>query len=258
VADERVSVLKVRTPEGVSFSFQLASPVVRAAAWIVDRATVSAAWSLIAILLRFAGLLGEDFAAGLVTVGYFVVSTGYGIVTEWRWEGQTLGKRLLRIRVVDEHGLGLQLSQVVVRNLLRSVDVLPACYLLGGLTALLNRRGQRLGDIAAATVVIHELPPSAAGLEGLAAAKYNSLRGEQHVIARLRNTTSPALAHAALQAVLRREELEPAARIRLFADFAGHFRSAATLPPELAEGISDEQLVRNAVEVLFGVKAPEK
>jgi uncharacterized RDD family membrane protein YckC len=256
VVDERVDVLRVRTPEGVSFAFALASPVTRLAAWVIDKAVVTAAWSAISAILALLGLLSADLARGIIAVGYFVFSTGYGMALEWLWNGQTVGKRALHLRVMDERGLPLRFSQVVVRNLLRAVDSLPAAYLLGGLAAVFSRKAQRLGDVAAATIVVHEPPVAGTDLTGLVLAKYNSLRGQQHLAARLRANTSPALAHAALQALLRREQFEPAARLALFGELAAHFRTLAVLPPELDEGISDEQFVRNVVEVLFGAKPP--
>lgn len=252
--DEDVDVLRVRTPEGVCFSFPLASPVLRLAAWIIDKAVVMAAWSVISVLISILGIFSVDLARGLIAVGYFVVSTGYGMAFEWRWEGQTLGKRVMHLRVMDESGLPLRFSQVVVRNLLRAVDALPAAYLFGGVTALFSRKAQRLGDVAAATIVVHEAPVFGTDLGGLVLAKYNSLRGQRHLAARLRANTSPALAQSALQALLRREQFEAEARLELLRDMAAYFRRLTPLPPELDEGISDEQFVRNVVEVLFGAK----
>lgn len=254
MTDDRHAVLRVRTPEGVSFAFPLASPVIRLAAWVVDQATISAAWTLISMILALAGLLGRDVAAGVVTVGYFVLSTGYFMAMEWVWHGQTLGKRLLHLRVMDEQGLPLQPSQLVVRNLLRSVDVLPIAYLVGGVTALINRKAQRLGDIAAATIVVHEPPPPETALAGLGASKYNSLRGQQHLAARIRNGVGPELAQVALQALLRRDDLEAGARVELFARLTEHLRSVVSLPEEYTEGISNEQFVRNVVELVYGIR----
>ena len=205
-------------------------------------------------MISLLGIFSADLARGVIAVGFFVLATGYGIALEWLWDGQTLGKRLLHLRVMDERALPLQFSQVVVRNLLRAVDSLPVAYLVGGLVAVGSRKAQRLGDVAAATVVVHDLPVAGLDLTGLVLAKYNSLRGQQHVAARLRAQTSPALAQAALQALVRREQFEPAARLALFAELAAHFRALTPLPPELEEGISDEQFVRNVVEVLFGAR----
>ena len=72
----------------------------------------------------------------LLPILYFVVWIGYGILFEWFWRGQTPGKRLFRLRVMDVNGLRLQFHQILMRNLLRAVDSLPACYLVGGLACL--------------------------------------------------------------------------------------------------------------------------
>lgn len=254
MVEETYQVLRVRTPEGVSFSFPLAGPVMRLAAWAIDKAVIIAAWSAISALIALLGLFSADAARGLLVVGYFVLSTGYGMALEWWWDGQTLGKRVMHLRVMDETGLPLRLSQVVVRNLLRAVDALPVAYLFGGLSALFTRKAQRLGDVAAATIVVHESGVTGTDLGGLVLAKYNSLRGQQHLVARLRANTSPALAHAALQALLRREQFEPGARLELFREMAAYFRALTAGAVDLNEGISDEQFVRNVVEVLFGAK----
>ncbi|WP_438479656.1 RDD family protein [Oleiharenicola lentus] len=248
---DQVELLRVRTPEGVSFSFMLASPIPRFAAWIVDQAAILAAWSVLSTLLALMGALSSDFAQGAMFVGFFVLTTGYAIVLEWSWNGQTVGKRLLRLRVMDERGLPLRFSQVVVRNLLRPVDALPFGYLTGGVVALIGKKAQRLGDVAGATVVVHEPLPGGAGMGGLAVSKYNSLRGQRHLTARLRANISPALAQAALQALVRREQFAPEARLELFGELAAYFRSLSAMPPEFSEGISDEQLVRNVVEAVF-------
>jgi uncharacterized RDD family membrane protein YckC len=251
MSSPRVNVLQVRTPEGVSFSFRLASPVLRLAALIIDLAAVVAAWSIIAVVLSIFEVFSRDLVGLVTAVGYFVLSEGYSIYTEWRWRGQTLGKRLLRLRVVDERGLRLTFAQVVLRNLLRFVDVLPMAYLVGGITALLARRGQRLGDLAAGTLVIWEPPEGLPDFSSWQGEKYNSLRGQGAVVARLRQAVSPAEARAAWQALSRREELAPDARVRLFAELADHFRKLTPMPAEAVEGISDEQFMRNVVDVLY-------
>ncbi|OHE81350.1 MAG: transporter [Verrucomicrobia bacterium RIFCSPLOWO2_12_FULL_64_8] len=247
----RVQTLRVRTPEGAVFSFELASPVTRLAAWAVDKATVSAAWGLLVVIFRLLELWNNDLARGAAVAGYFVLSTGYAMILEWRWSGQTLGKRLVRLRVVDERGLRLTFAQVVLRNLLRFVDALPAAYLVGGLAALFSRRGQRLGDLAAGTIVVREAVEAAPDWTALQSGKYNSLRPYPHVVARLRQMVTPREARAALQAVLRRDRFEAAARVRLFAELAAHFRATTPIPPEAGEGISDEQFVRNLIGVLY-------
>src|SRR5205807_103963 len=91
------------------------------------------------------GVLSRDWANSAAVVMYFVISVGYGIVLEWRWRGQTVGKRLFGLRVIDGQGLRLQFPQIALRNLLRLIDSLPIFYLVGGIAALVSRNGQRLG-----------------------------------------------------------------------------------------------------------------
>ncbi|HSH93581.1 MAG TPA: RDD family protein, partial [Roseimicrobium sp.] len=243
--------LIIRTPEGVSFSLLLASPVSRFMAWTVDQMCILAAASLAGAILGKLGLLSQDVAKALIILAVFVLQVGYGMFSEWHWRGQTLGKRLLRLRVVDINGLPLQPGQVIVRNLLRFVDVLPVGYLVGGLTAFLNKRGQRLGDIAANTVVVRNPVTVLPDLDQIMAGKFNSLRDHPHLVARLRQQVGTPVATAALQAVLRRDEFLPDARVALFQDFTTFFRRLVEFPPDAVEGVADEQYVRNVVDVLF-------
>jgi hypothetical protein len=207
-------------------------------------------------LLGILGVLSRDFAVGASILAYFLISVGYGITMEWYWRGQTLGKRLFRLRVMDVQGLRLQLSQIVIRNLLRFVDSLPAFYLVGGLTSLVSRRAQRLGDIAANTIVVRNPLIAQPDLDQLLEDKYNSFRSYPHLEARLRQSASPGEASVALQSLLRRNELEPIARIGLFRDIASHFRAMVQFPQEAVEGLSDEQYVRNVVDAIY--RSPEQ
>jgi hypothetical protein len=156
---------------------------------------------------------------------------------------------------MDVHGLRLQFHQILMRNLLRAVDSLPGAYLIGGVACLCTRHAQRLGDLAAGTVVIHLSRHLEPDLEQLLAGKFNSLRACPHLTGRLRQRASAAEAAVALQALLRREELDPAARVELFAQIAAHFRKIVQFPPEAVESMPDEQFVRNIVDLLFRTRA---
>ncbi len=247
----RSQVLTLRTPEGIAFDLPLAGPASRVLAWSIDAACLAAAGSLLGAAANSFQLVGGDAVAGLVTVLYFVLQTGYGMACEWFWRGQTLGKRVLRLRVVDQQGLRLQPHQVVLRNLLRAVDSLPLLYLVGGTAVALSRRAQRLGDLAAGTVVVRVPRLREPDLDQIQPGKYNSLRAQAHLEARLRRVVTPAEAGLALQALVRRDELEPAARVALFRELADHLRSRVPYPPELVEALSDEQYVRNVVDVVL-------
>lgn len=247
----RTNTLLIRTPEGILFSQSLAGPVTRFLAWGIDLVCIIAVTSVVGVLLAMLRLISPDVAQAVSILVFFVISVGYGMATEWYWRGQTLGKRLLRLRVVDAQALRLHFSQIVIRNLLRFVDALPLFYLVGGVACLLTRQAQRLGDIAASTVVIHLPRIAEPDLDQVLAGKFNSLRDYPHLAARLRQRVSPTEAAIALQALLRRDALEPHARVELFADIAGHFRALVPFPPEATEGLTDEQYVRNAVDVLY-------
>jgi uncharacterized RDD family membrane protein YckC len=247
----RTNVLSIQTPEGISFSFTLAGPVVRFLAWSIDLACISVASLVLGALVNVVGLVSRDIASAVAVLIYFAISIGYGIAAEWSWRGQTLGKKLFRLRVMDVEGLRLQFSQVVMRNLLRFIDMLPLLYLVGGVACLLSRRLQRLGDLAANTVVVRHLRTIEPDLEQLMAGKFNSLRQFPHLVARLRQRISPAEADIALQALLRRDQFDPPARIDLFRRLAAHFKAVVDFPAEAIEGIADEQYVRNIIDVLY-------
>lgn len=247
----RTGTVVVRTPEGIVFSLRLAGPITRFLAWAIDAACIAAAGAAAGALGMFAGVVSRDAAFAAVILTSFAVSTGYGIVLEWYWRGQTLGKKLLHLRVMDEHGLRLQPSQIVVRNLLRFVDALPLFYLVGGVASVLGRHSQRLGDLAAGTIVVRTPPSSPPDLRQVAFGRFNSFRRHPHLVARLRQRLTPDEAAVALGALMRREALDPLARVALFRDLAGFFRSVVPFPPEATDGLSDEQYVRNVAEVLY-------
>ena len=251
----KTNTLTIRTPEGIEFSYLLAGPIIRFLAWSVDLLAILAISKLMGAILGLVGILSRDLAMAANILGYFLVSIGYGIVLEWYWRGQTLGKRLLRLRVTDVHGLQLQFSQVVIRNLLRFVDSLPVLfYLVGGVACLINRKAQRLGDFAANTIVVWNPPVDAPNLDQLLEGKFNSFRSYPHLEARLRQHVSPTEAQVALQALLRRDEFDPQERVELFESIVSYFREIVAFPREATDGISDEQYVRNLVDALFRPK----
>ena len=257
MSSSRTNTLIIKTPEGIEFSLLLAGPITRFLAWAIDLGTIIAIISILNVVLGILGVISRDLAVAANIIGFFVVSIGYGILTEWYWNGQTLGKRLLRLRVMDEQGLRLQFSQVVIRNLLRFIDSLPALYLIGGLVCLFNKRAQRLGDFAANTIVTWSPRIFEPDLNQLLEGKYNSFREYPHLEARLRQHITPAEAQIAVQSIIRRDDLESQARIELFRDLSAYFQTIVTFPQEATDGISDEQYVRNVVEALFRPKAPK-
>src|SRR5687767_1226923 len=143
---------RVATPEGIELTLRLAGPVPRACAWAIDlliRVLIVLAVSAIASLLGRAGW-------GLVLLTAFFVEWLLPAWLEVKWGGQTPGKRLLGIAVLNDDGTPLRWPGAMTRNLLRAVDFLPFLYGIGLAAMLLNRDFKRLGDLAAGTVVVYQ------------------------------------------------------------------------------------------------------
>ena len=243
--------LTILTPEGIAFPLVLASPVSRFLALAVDQACISVVSYVVTMAARFLGWISADLGGATAMILLFAASIGYPMFLEWFWRGQTVGKRLLRLQVMDVQGLKLEPSQVVVRNLLRVIDTLPFFYMVGGLSALLSPRCQRLGDIAANTIVIQHPRIEEPDLDQILAGKFNTFMEYPHLAARLRQNVSPAEAWIALHALLRRDQLEDDARLEVFEAIRRHTAELVAFPPEAVEGLSDERYVRNVVDILF-------
>ena len=191
-----------------------------------------------------------DWAYVFYTLGYFVVGTGYAILCEHFWKGQTLGKWVLGLRVLDQNGLELQFTQVALRNILRVVDTLPL-GLVGGISILSTEHRQRLGDMAAGTVVIRERRVELRDIAALNRGKYNSFLKHQVLCARLRKLVPPDAGAVAVEALRRRDSLNDA---RPHPTLRYAFRLlpiARRVSPEDVEPLGSEQIVRNVVEILY-------
>ena len=90
----------------------------------------------------------------LVLLSVFVVQWGYYIICEMTMDGASPGKRALGLRVIRDNGLPIGFVQSMLRNLVRVVDFLPWAYGVGLVAAFASRRSQRLGDLAAGTLVV--------------------------------------------------------------------------------------------------------
>ena len=243
--------LIIRTPEGIEFALTLGGPFSRMLAFLIDLAVIAALGTVADKLLSPLKVFGDDISGAVYTVLYFAISLLYSAVCEWLWRGQTVGKRLLGLRVVDARGLRLEPSQIVVRNLMRLLDALPALYLVGGAACFFSRHRQRLGDIAAGTVVVRTPKIAQPDVDQLLGGKFNSLAEQRHLAARLRQKISPQTAQVALEAVLRRDQFDPAARVALFRELADHFRPLVPYPADVVEQLSDEQYVRDVLGVVY-------
>ena len=154
--------IRLVTPERITFQYPLAGPFRRAMAYLVDLivwfAILLACWLLALVLSFSVGGMGLGMGAFLVI--WFVMSWGYGGFCEAVFNGRTAGKRALGIRVVSVDGVPITAGQAVLRNLLWVVEwAAPFAYMPALVSMLLTRRFQRLGDLAAGTMVIVERRP---------------------------------------------------------------------------------------------------
>lgn len=248
---ERVDSLAIETGDGVVFALPLAGVMTRFLAWLMDLVVVLALTALVSKVVMIFALVSADMGQSLQMLGFFVISTGYTFTCEWRMRGQTVGKRLFGIRVVDAEGLRLRVSQLILRNLLRAADMLPLAYAVGGVSLLLSSKAQRLGDLAAGTVVVRVVERELPALAGVLGDEFNTLAEHGVLAARLRREVEPQVAEGALAALLRRNSLEAEHRVLVFKDFADHLKSVVRFPEQTTLGMSDERFVQNVVGILF-------
>ena len=156
----------IETPELVTFSYTIAGIGSRVAAALIDYFLC-----LLLLILMFVGFaaLGagrmvsvggtssEAWALALVVLVQFFVLWGYYVLWEGLADGQTPGKRYMRLRVVSDGGYSVSFAASAIRNLVRIVDMQPVITYGVGITSILGtKQGKRLGDLAAGTLVVRE------------------------------------------------------------------------------------------------------
>jgi uncharacterized RDD family membrane protein YckC len=157
--------LSIDTPEQIPLEFPLAGIGSRFLAVLFDTLVQSLVF---VVFFVFAALLlggtasiwpeAWTWTAALLVLVFFVLYYGYFAVFEAMWNGQTPGKRYFQLRVIKETGRPITVYEAISRNLLRSVDQLPAVYAVGIVSVFFSRQNKRLGDYVAGTVVVHEKP----------------------------------------------------------------------------------------------------
>ena len=141
---------RVEIPGGIELEAQVVGPIPRCLAFSIDFVIRSLVLFIVAIASIPFGKLG--FAFWLIT--WFLVEWFYPVLFEVFRRGQTPGKKILGISVVLDDLTPVTFGTSLVRNLLRTADFLPFFYLFGLVTMVSNSRFQRLGDLAAGTLVI--------------------------------------------------------------------------------------------------------
>lgn len=219
---DRVHV--ITTPEAVDFAYDVAGPGQRALAWLVDGFIISVLMIGAAIFAAVIGVQAWFFITS------FALQTGYFVVLEAWMHGQTPGKRIFGLRVLDSRGFRISFAQSALRNILRIADSLPFFYLVGGGVALCNRRGLRLGDLAAGTIVVRVPPVPAPERILPAGQRSDAMLGDFALAERVRRVLKSPEKDLLVSLAVRRERLEPRPRMEVFEAAAAWFAERLEIP----------------------------
>jgi uncharacterized RDD family membrane protein YckC len=235
----------ILTPEHVEIRLDPAGLGTRFIALLVDFTLVTGTSVVVselvlALLPRAAGFVVQALVV-------LVLTWGYHVYFEVLHAGQSPGKRIMGIRVVDGRGLPLSFEQSFVRNVVRVLDALPLGYALGAVFCQLDGLHRRLGDIAADTLVVRESRRFDLERRTSRSRVFNSLRTPR--VRRLVRHRIGLEEREFLSALcLRAEGLQEQARFDLMEEVGRHYRALLEIDdPHL----SGENLVRGIAGVLF-------
>ena len=221
--DDRITIA---TPEGVDLELTLAGVGSRFVSALLDLLLQTVLLVGVTGLGAAVQAFGSGFGYALVLVAGFLVFAAYDVLFEVFAAGRTPGKRMNGLRVVRIDGSPVNFFTSAIRNVLRLVDILPGMYLVGIVTILVTRQNQRLGDVAAGTLVVRERTEQPSLRE---------LRAPQPVPSTnawdVTGVTADELA-TVRSFLARRYELTTEARYRLAVDLAGALRPKVVGAPE--------------------------
>ncbi|HEX7134026.1 MAG TPA: RDD family protein [Iamia sp.] len=236
--------ITVSTPEGVDLDLVVAGLGSRFMSSLVDSALQAA---LILPLLALAQVGAGGVAAA--SVGGFLVVFGYPMVCDALLDGRTVGRRVTGLRLVTEDGGRVGVEAAAVRNIVRLVDILPGAYSIGALAVIVSHRNQRVGDMAAGTLVVRAAPvrrskgpvvpgadrPTVATAPGGGPVALPEGAGAWD----LTRVTAEDV-RVVRSFLARRHDLDPAARARVASELARRLRPAVVGPDP---GLPDEPLL---------------
>jgi len=161
-----LDMYKLDTPESVAVTYPVAGVGSRFLAALIDSLVQTAiVVALFIVTLVVTSVTGSSLSAGTtatyvaLAIGTLIISVvllGYYIFFELIWNGQSPGKRAMRLRVIGINGYPVTPFAVLIRNVLRLIDFLPAYYGVGVIAMIANKDARRLGDFAAGTIVVKE------------------------------------------------------------------------------------------------------
>jgi uncharacterized RDD family membrane protein YckC len=172
-ADLSSDQLSIDTPELVAIELPLAGIGSRFIALMVDYLIWGAGLVILGVFALLAlpamhafNVKSAQWAEAIFIFALFLMNWGYFTLFEAFWNGRTPGKRVARIRVIQRSGRPIGLLESMARNLVRYVDQIPFFYAVGVITMFSTRQHQRLGDLAAGTLVVRDREPEAPAASG--------------------------------------------------------------------------------------------
>ena len=246
-----VQTVDIETPELVTFSYTIAGVGSRVAAALIDYLLCLVLFIALLItlafvganrLVSFGGTSSEAWALAIVVLGQFFILWGYYVLWEGLADGQTPGKRYMRLRVVSDGGYSVSFAGSAIRNLVRILDMQPLfTYGVGIGSIVLTKQGKRLGDLAAGTLVVREQVVRESGIGNRESVEPRGTTTAQPVAAAVRHARLNDDEYAVLERFIeRRESLDPARRAVLATRLVERFSSALSGHPAVAGGPSDQ------------------
>ena len=155
--------LNIDTPELVAIQMPLAGIGSRFIALLIDTLIWAAGLIVLALVLwafrpalQAFSSLSYQWTVAIFTLSIFLLNWGYFTLFEAFWQGRTPGKRIARIRVIQRSGRAIGIFESMARNFIRYVDQIPFFYAVGVVAVFATRQHQRLGDLAAGTLVVRD------------------------------------------------------------------------------------------------------
>jgi uncharacterized RDD family membrane protein YckC len=239
----------VVTPEHVEIVLTPAGLGSRFLALAIDSTITFGAPMLVVRLLQPVLSPGNAFALRITLQFFFTFA--YHVYFETLKQGRSIGKRALRLRVVDSRGLPITAAQSLVRNAVRALDALPLFYGVGGVASLIDGNGRRLGDVAAQTLVVEERSPVEYQGSGIAERRFNSLRTPR-ILRMIRHRLGLEERELLLELIVRAGTLEPGKRYEIMEEVGGYYRELFGIDDPRLTG---ENLVRDLTAILFSSPA---
>jgi len=237
------------TPDAVAIDLEVATVGSRGIAYLLDFglfAVVFLVLSLLQLALGGGGWFDSGLGVAVTLVLAFVWQFGYPIGFETLWRGRTLGKAAVGLRVITVEGGPVGIRHAAIRAFTAPIELLLTSGLLASVSSFISPRAQRLGDLAAGTLVVRERRIG----RQVAPASFPVPAGGEAFVARLDTSTLGSRDYGLIRdALLRAGELKEPARTTVLREVA--WAIAPRVRPDPPPGITPEvylQAVAAAVQ----------